>query len=175
MRGIGLRVTREQYMSDKKRVLSLEQALCKENILKLAVATLYHARIVKGAADAAFIKSDEFSRESLAEDAELRFIEPNDVWTALPLVEKCLRMEIPSILNEQQNKLDEQFRLGKISGLRVATEKVMDEASEVFMRGGKDSSAVALREAASHLQKMLDAWRVAMGLWNHEEEEDDER
>jgi|MudIll2142460700_1097286.scaffolds.fasta_scaffold00003_40 NAD-dependent DNA ligase len=153
---------------DKKVVVSTDQALSKEIVLQLAIATLYRARIVKSAADA-FIKSEDFSRETLAEDAELAFTELDDVWKALPLVEKCLRMEIPHIFNEMQDRLDEQFRLGKIAGLEHATKLVMEEALQVFMRGGKDSNAVALREAASHLQELLDAWRTALGLhWNTE-------
>ena len=128
----------------------------------------------------------------LAEDAELLFTDSNDVWKALPLVEKCLRMEIPDILNNMQDKLDEQFRLGKVAGLKIAVDQVIQDAVDIFKYSSKDSDAVAVRKAASHLQKMLDAWRVAMGLhYNHElavqveetearlagekEEEDDER
>ena len=153
---------------DKKVVVSTDQALSKEIVLQLAIATLYRARIVKSAADA-FIKSEDFSRETLAEDAELAFTELDDVWKALPLVEKCLRMEIPHIFNEMQDRLDEQFRLGKIAGLKFAVEIVTGEASMTFLEGGKDSNAVALREAARHLVEVLEGWRSALGLhWNTE-------
>jgi hypothetical protein len=135
----------------------------KDTVLKLAIATLYHAKIVKGAADA-FIHSEEFSKETLATDAELSFSDLDVIWEALPQIQKCLRHEIPDILNTMQEKLDHQFQLGQISGFAMAARQVMQEATDTFKRGGKDSNAVALREAAEHLQERVDTQRYKMGL-----------
>lgn len=123
-----------------------------ETVLKLAVATLYYARITKGAADA-FIKSEEFSREGLAHDAELEFNDLEEVWEALPKIEKCLRLEIPDILNHLDERLEAQLQRGEVMGLGVAHRFVMEEAVALFSEGDQDSEAAAVRLVAEKLKK----------------------